>query len=54
MENENKSSDKAHSEPLQQCNVVGSAGKETKILTIKYYKNDTIRKRYARIKFNSI
>lgn len=25
MKNENKSSDKAHSEPLQQCIVVGSA-----------------------------
>lgn len=25
MENKHKSSDEAHSEPLQQCNVVGSA-----------------------------
>ena len=31
MENKQKSSNEAHSEPLQQCNVVGSAGKDNKI-----------------------
>ena len=28
MKNKDKSSEKKHSEPLQQCSVVGSAGKE--------------------------